>query len=57
MITVMNDDNIAVTATCDVDCGNYYASHLKHGVENGYLKESDLDEGKKYKIKIISSIG
>ena len=35
-----------MTATCDVDCGSYYGNHLKHGVEHGFLKEEDLDEGR-----------
>lgn len=37
--------NLAITATCDVDCGDYYQGHMKHGVESGKVRESDVDHG------------
>ena len=37
---------LAVTATCDVDCGDYYKNYVEHSVTSGKLKEEDVDLGK-----------
>lgn len=47
---------LAVTATCDIDCGDYYQNHVKHSVESGMLKETEVDQGSVLTVFIIVAI-
>ena len=35
---------MGITAGCDLDCGGFYSSNLADAVNEGVLKESDLDQ-------------
>ena len=36
--------SLGITAGCDLDCGGFYSSNLADAVNEGVLKESDLDQ-------------
>jgi beta-glucosidase len=36
-----------ILAGCDLNCGNYYSSHLREALELGLIKEKDLDRALK----------
>lgn len=48
---------LAVTATCDIDCGDYYKNHLKHGVKVGLLEEKDIDQALINLFKVQMRLG